>query len=225
MEEKIIEARFKKNILALVLITVSLVAIVIGCIITYNDYRNGNDFYAADNGIFYTDDRESGFYPNSELYDSFGDYFKRNDNPFDNLYLLGIYCGFLGVLLGLFMIWLMNSCAMTITNSRVIGKASFGKRVDLPMNQISAISLGLCGSIVVATSSGKIHFWLLENRDKVHAELAKVIRKVQVERTTNNSNVSTPNSADELRKYKELLDSGVITQEEFNAKKKQLLNL
>lgn len=31
--------------------------------------------------------------------------------------------------------------------------------------------------------------------------------------------------ADELKKYKELLDSGIITQEEFEAKKKQLLGL
>ena len=31
--------------------------------------------------------------------------------------------------------------------------------------------------------------------------------------------------ADELKKFKELLDMGVITQEEFDAKKKQLLNL
>lgn len=31
--------------------------------------------------------------------------------------------------------------------------------------------------------------------------------------------------ADELKKYRELLDSGVITQEEFDAKKKQLLGL
>lgn len=31
--------------------------------------------------------------------------------------------------------------------------------------------------------------------------------------------------ADELRKYKELLDSGVISQEEFDAKKKQILGL
>ena len=30
---------------------------------------------------------------------------------------------------------------------------------------------------------------------------------------------------DELKKYKELLDSGVISQEEFDAKKKQLLGL
>lgn len=36
---------------------------------------------------------------------------------------------------------------------------------------------------------------------------------------------STISSADELKKYKELLDMGVITQEEFDAKKKQLLDL
>ncbi len=33
------------------------------------------------------------------------------------------------------------------------------------------------------------------------------------------------NAADELRKYKELYDAGVITEDEFNAKKKQLLGL
>ena len=39
-------------------------------------------------------------------------------------------------------------------------------------------------------------------------------------------NVAAPQSnADELKKYKELLDAGVITQEEFDAKKKQLLGL
>lgn len=32
-------------------------------------------------------------------------------------------------------------------------------------------------------------------------------------------------AADEIKKYKELLDSGVITQEEFDTKKKQLLGL
>ena len=32
-------------------------------------------------------------------------------------------------------------------------------------------------------------------------------------------------NADEIKKYKELLDNGTITQEEFDKKKKQLLNL
>lgn len=39
--------------------------------------------------------------------------------------------------------------------------------------------------------------------------------------------IQTPitNGADELKKYKELLDIGAISQEEYNAKKKQILNL
>ena len=37
--------------------------------------------------------------------------------------------------------------------------------------------------------------------------------------------VATSSAADEIKKFKELLDSGIITQEEFDAKKKQLLGL
>ena len=36
---------------------------------------------------------------------------------------------------------------------------------------------------------------------------------------------NTTSNADELKKYKDLLDSGVITQEEFDEKKKQLLGI
>ncbi len=217
MEEKIIEARFRKNTLAWIVIIASIVAIVIGLIVEYHEYLTGYDYKT---GLWSME-----YLPNIEIYDSFGEYLEYSSNPFDNSPMFLVYGGILGILFGLFMILLMNSCAMTVTNSRVIGKASFGKRVDLPTTQISAVGLGWCGSIIVATSSGKIHFWLLANRDKVHAELAKVIQKVQVERTNTYGNVSVPNSADELRKYRELLDSGVITQEEFDAKKKQLLGL
>ena len=41
----------------------------------------------------------------------------------------------------------------------------------------------------------------------------------------NTPQIAAPSSADELKKYKELLDNGVLTQEEFDAKKKQLLGL
>ena len=42
---------------------------------------------------------------------------------------------------------------------------------------------------------------------------------------TQQNKQSTVSSADELKKFKELLDMGIITQEEFDAKKKQLLGL
>ena len=37
--------------------------------------------------------------------------------------------------------------------------------------------------------------------------------------------VNNTSAADELKKFKELLDCGIISQEEFDAKKKQLLGL
>ena len=43
--------------------------------------------------------------------------------------------------------------------------------------------------------------------------------------TTVVNEVHETTNADELKKYKELLDNGTITQDEFEAKKKQLLNL
>lgn len=39
------------------------------------------------------------------------------------------------------------------------------------------------------------------------------------------NNIQKASNADELKKYKDLLDSGIITNEEFNEKKKQLLGL
>ncbi|MGN1195762.1 MAG: SHOCT domain-containing protein [Acutalibacteraceae bacterium] len=118
----------------------------------------------------------------------------------------------------------MNKCGIVVTNKRVTGKASFGKQVDLPLNQISAIGLGYFNSIAVATSSGKIHFWLLENRNEIHTALSEQIGKLQTETPVTNNN-SSINTADELKKYKDLLDNNIITQEEFDAKKKELLNI
>ena len=54
--------------------------------------------------------------------------------------------------------------------------------------------------------------------------IADSVNKNETVQTFVNS-VQETTSADELKKYKDLLDSGVITQEEFDAKKKQLLNL
>lgn len=55
------------------------------------------------------------------------------------------------------------------------------------------------------------------------------ITELSPDEATKSEKASQPftqiSSADELKKFKELLDSGVITQEEFDAKKKQLLGI
>lgn len=57
---------------------------------------------------------------------------------------------------------------------------------------------------------------LLERQDKRAASAARQEAAPQSNATA---------GAEELKRYKELLDSGVITQEEFDAKKKQILGL
>lgn len=49
--------------------------------------------------------------------------------------------------------------------------------------------------------------------------------RVNYYKNIRNAPTGTLSPADELKKYKDLLDSGIITQEEFDAKKKQLLGL
>ncbi len=61
-------------------------------------------------------------------------------------------------------------------------------------------------------------------------ETAKKIKEYLDDKIANKNSggttvVQQTSAADELKKFKELLDSGVITQEEFDAKKKQLLGL
>ena len=62
-----------------------------------------------------------------------------------------------------------------------------------------------------------------EEREKEKKE-SDVTPKTRTRKKTP-SNTDTASSADEIRKYKQLADEGIITQEEFETKKKQLLDL
>lgn len=118
---------------------------------------------------------------------------------------------------------------MTVTDGRVYGRAKFGKRVDLPFDSISAVGTTMMNGIVVSTASGAIKFKFIKNRDEIHDAVSKLLLERQgkekpVATTTIKQEIPQSN-ADELQKFKNLLDNGTITQEEFDAKKKQLLGL
>ena len=53
-------------------------------------------------------------------------------------------------------------------------------------------------------------------------EIEKVFNEYQ---SIDHTSVASISAADELKKFKELLDEGIITQAEFDAKKKELLGL
>jgi hypothetical protein len=84
----------------------------------------------------------------------------------------------------------------------------------------------LFSTIAVATSSGITQFALIGNYAEIGNVLSKKINERQ-ESTTNDLKSISPQSSsmDDIIKLKTMLDSGIITQEEFDAKKKQLLGL
>ena len=67
----------------------------------------------------------------------------------------------------------------------------------------------------------------MELPDKVVDAINKALLEIdKVWDSKNNDNANdNDDSADKIKKFKDLLDSGAITQEEYDAKKKDLLGL
>jgi hypothetical protein len=118
-----------------------------------------------------------------------------------------------------------SKVCLTVTDKRVYGTAIFGKRVDLPLDMISAISTSFLKGIGVSTSSGVIKFWLIKNNEEIHKTISELLLKRQDKKVETVKEEVKTSDADELKKYKELLDDGAITQEEYDAKKKEILKL
>lgn len=138
-----------------------------------------------------------------------------------------LYPCLIGGFFSLITFWWLSKTEMIVSNKRVYGKTVFGKRVDLPLDSISAIGSKWPKGVGVATSSGRIAFLMVKNRDEIHKCVSNLLIERQTKPTaaTAIKQEAPKSDADELKKYKELLDSGIITQEEFDAKKKQLLGL
>ncbi len=134
-----------------------------------------------------------------------------------------LYFAFLGFIFDL----IFSKVKITATDKRVYGITFFGKRVDLPLDSISAVGTGIIKKVTVTTSSGRVSFSLIKNADEIHSEISKLLleRQKKTEEPYIMPQTAQMGNADEIKKFKELLDNGIITQEEFDAKKKQLLGL
>lgn len=154
-----------------------------------------------------------------------GEYWTIFDNMFDPFSFfpgLLIDLGILILIIAIIAAAWLKSYSLTVTDKRVYGNTSWGKQVDLPIDSVSAVSSGGLKGICVASSSGQIAFNLIKNRNEVRDAISNLLIERQ-----NNKNNSSPaaDNVEDLKKYKDLLDSGVISQEEFDAKKAQFLGL
>ena len=144
------------------------------------------------------------------------------------MFLQWIACFFVAIIafdVGLFLQISLSRCELTVTDRRVFGRAAFGNRVDLPFDMISFVGTSVFKGICVATSSGRIKFYLCKNREQVFDVISNLLTDRQRKAVTPVQAAAKESIIDKLTKYKRLLDGGVITQEEFVAKKKQLLGL
>lgn len=148
------------------------------------------------------------------------------DSPFEKTFI-PLIPFFVSVLISIFVLLWLRSQELTVTDKRVYGKAAFGKRVDLPLDSVSAVAtISALKGITVGTSSGKISFMLMKNQGEIHALISKLLLERQKDKKSKpETQEANFTNADEIKKYKELLENGAITQEEFEAKKKQLLGL
>lgn len=77
-------------------------------------------------------------------------------------------------------------------------------------------------SFIISIEGGKIISYTAET---AWSDLYFYITETDVKPAQSNNGQSSYSAADEILKWKELLDKGVITQEQFDAKKNQLLGL
>ncbi len=132
-----------------------------------------------------------------------------------------------GIAVCAFLFFRLNFYKIIVTDRRVYGRIAFGKRVDLPIDFITSVAKiqGLKG-VTILSSSKKTKFLLIKNVGEVYSEINNLLIERQKSKLPVNITVEPKNDTpDDLIKLKELLDMGVITQEEFEAKKKQILGL
>ena len=123
-----------------------------------------------------------------------------------------------------------KNCEIVVTDKNVRGRARGGREVVLPLDMVSAYATGkFLSTISVSTASGVTAFSLIGNYAEIGSVLAGLINERQSASGAPVAFAAPPapadNALDNLAKLKALLDSGVITQEEFDAKKKQILGL
>ena len=108
---------------------------------------------------------------------------------------------------------------LVVFEDSVLCRINPKKSKQLVFEDINNVDFGKNALKIVGTGV-KFKICNLTNAESIKSVIIE--KKKSTQSKSDSLNVS---NADELKKYKELLDNGVISQEEFDAKKKQILGL
>ena len=109
---------------------------------------------------------------------------------------------------------------MIVYEDFVVCKKNSKKSKQLVFGDINSIDVGK-NTLKLVGAGIKYKISNITNADEINSIL---ISKKNASTSTKAEQIN-PSNADELKKYKDLLDQGIISQDEFDAKKKQLLGL
>lgn len=140
------------------------------------------------------------------------------------IYIIGFSLILLQII---FTLWYANNKkqSMVVDSSRVICKVGNKTKKEFLIQDISSVESYSAKGLRIKGAGINYKINRLTNADELKSYLMNMIEKNKSDTPVASSNDNHLSNVDELKKYKELLDSGVITQEEFDAKKKQLLGL
>ena len=200
MNEKILIQSKSYKWLSGIFILLSLIALIIGCVFL-SKYRWTSSYYAPYYGTYLT---------------------RVHTSP--DMLTVSIICFVVSAIFLLLFLMTFRT-KIVVSNTGVSGRAMFGKQVDIPMDSISSVGKhALLKGVSISSSSGVIRFFLLENAEEIFSTVGTLLHD-RIKAKTTASNQSAGSSVDDLAKYKALFDAGVISAEEFEAKKKQILGL
>lgn len=105
--------------------------------------------------------------------------------------------------------------------NRVEFKAGVGSQ-SIPITQIASVQLGMMGIAQITLESTGGQKYVINTMKK--KEVQQAIYDAQA-KSSGNNNAPQTSAADELTKLNELKEKDILTQDEFDQKKKQLLGL
>ena len=111
---------------------------------------------------------------------------------------------------------------LSILDNAIIGKKSNGKTVQFLLKDITSVETTKTHGLRITGAGIKYDIHLIQNSEEMKNKIMDMLAKIQHKQPVV---AVVGSSVRDIKEYKELLDAGIITQEEFDAKKKELLNL
>lgn len=224
-ENIVIKGTPKKNKIALILLIAGISLVLISLIVASWAYKEVDlHMYFGFAG--------SRWFPGWIKYDDnfiaffFGEFFN-----FSCFYGYLLIVGIVAAVVGIIMKTSTEKCEITVTDSRIFGKLAHGKEVNIPLNQVTGLHSCSFDGVSVASIGNVSDFHCIENHEEVMKAISYLLANPQgtgastPQRGEASAVSSSTNEAEQLKRFKDLLDSGIITQEEFGTKKKEILGL